>query len=53
MARGLDIPDVTHVINFEIPDVPEQYIHRIADVQDVRIKKVKRFLIFLKRKLSV
>ncbi len=30
MARGLDIPDVTHVINFEIPEVPEQYIHRIG-----------------------
>ena len=30
MARGLDIPDVSHVINFEIPDVPEQYIHRIG-----------------------
>ena len=30
MARGLDIPDITHVINFEIPEVPEQYIHRIG-----------------------
>lgn len=30
MARGLDISDITHVINFEIPDVPEQYIHRIG-----------------------
>lgn len=30
MARGLDIPDVSHVINFEISDVPEQYIHRIG-----------------------
>ncbi|WP_353163797.1 DEAD/DEAH box helicase [Empedobacter brevis] len=30
MARGLDIPDVTHVINFEIPEIPEQYIHRIG-----------------------
>jgi len=30
MARGLDIPDVSHVINFEIPEVPEQYIHRIG-----------------------
>lgn len=30
MARGLDIPDVSHVFNFEIPDVPEQYIHRIG-----------------------
>lgn len=30
MARGLDISNITHVINFEIPDVPEQYIHRIG-----------------------
>lgn len=30
MARGLDISNITHVINFEIPEVPEQYIHRIG-----------------------
>ncbi len=30
MARGLDISDVTHVINMEFPEVPEQYIHRIG-----------------------
>jgi len=30
MARGLDISDVTHVINFEFTDIPEQYIHRIG-----------------------
>lgn len=30
MARGLDITDITHVINFEIPEIPEQYIHRIG-----------------------
>ena len=30
MARGLDISDMTHVINFEIPEIPEQYIHRIG-----------------------
>lgn len=30
MARGLDISDISHVINFEIPDIPEQYIHRIG-----------------------
>ena len=30
MARGLDISDVTHVINFEFTEVPEQYIHRIG-----------------------
>jgi len=30
MARGLDISDVTHVINMEFPEVPEQYVHRIG-----------------------
>lgn len=29
-ARGLDIEDVTHVINYDIPDNPEDYIHRIG-----------------------
>lgn len=30
MARGLDISDITHVINFEIPEYPELYMHRIG-----------------------
>ncbi len=30
MARGLDISDVTHVINFEMPEAPELYMHRIG-----------------------
>jgi ATP-dependent RNA helicase RhlE len=30
LARGLDIKDVTHVINFELPELPEDYIHRIG-----------------------
>ena len=29
-ARGLDIPDVKHVYNFELPNVPEAYVHRIG-----------------------
>lgn len=29
-ARGIDIPDITHVFNFELPNVPEQYVHRIG-----------------------
>ncbi|HZU77502.1 MAG TPA: DbpA RNA binding domain-containing protein, partial [Dehalococcoidia bacterium] len=29
-ARGLDIPDVSHVINFDIPEDPEAYVHRIG-----------------------
>jgi len=30
IARGLDISEVTHVINFDTPEVPESYIHRIG-----------------------
>jgi len=29
-ARGIDVDDVTHVINFELPHEPECYIHRIG-----------------------
>src|SRR5437870_1494515 len=29
-ARGLDIADVTHVINYDVPQHPEDYIHRIG-----------------------
>ncbi len=29
-ARGLDIPVIKHVINFDLPQVPEDYIHRIG-----------------------
>ena len=30
MARGLDIDDVSHVINFDTPEYPENYMHRIG-----------------------
>jgi len=29
-ARGIDVDGVTHVVNFELPDVPEAYVHRIG-----------------------
>jgi ATP-dependent RNA helicase RhlE len=29
-ARGIDVDDITHVINFELPNVPETYVHRIG-----------------------
>jgi ATP-dependent RNA helicase DeaD len=29
-ARGLDIPHVSHVINFDVPSAPEAYVHRIG-----------------------
>lgn len=29
-ARGIDVDDLSHVINYELPDVPETYVHRIG-----------------------
>ena len=29
-SRGLDIPDVAHVVNFDLPDSPDEYTHRIG-----------------------
>ncbi len=30
LARGIDVPEVDHVINFDLPDMPEDYVHRIG-----------------------
>src|SRR5690606_7908711 len=29
-ARGLDVRGISHVINYELPEVPETYVHRIG-----------------------
>ncbi|HLQ36320.1 MAG TPA: DEAD/DEAH box helicase [Planctomycetota bacterium] len=29
-ARGIDVPEISHVINFDLPNVPESYVHRIG-----------------------
>ena len=29
-ARGIDISELTHVINFDLPEIPESYVHRIG-----------------------
>jgi ATP-dependent RNA helicase RhlE len=29
-ARGIDVDDVSHVVNFDLPNVPESYVHRIG-----------------------
>ncbi len=29
-ARGIDIDGITHVINYDLPNVPESYVHRIG-----------------------
>jgi len=30
VGRGIDVPEITHVINFDIPEDPEHYVHRIG-----------------------
>src|SRR5690606_283429 len=45
MARGLDISDITHVVNLQFPEIEEQYIHRIgrtgrADKEGVAISLI-------------
>ena len=27
-ARGIDIPEITHVVNYDVPDNAEEYVHR-------------------------
>jgi len=29
-ARGIDLPGITHVVNYDLPDHPENYVHRIG-----------------------
>jgi ATP-dependent RNA helicase RhlE len=29
-SRGIDVDEITHVVNFDMPEVPETYIHRIG-----------------------
>lgn len=48
ISRGLDISEVSHVINFDTPDVPENYIHRIGrtgryDKEGISITLVSQF----------
>jgi ATP-dependent RNA helicase DeaD len=30
VGRGIDVNDISHVVNFDIPDDPENYVHRIG-----------------------
>ena len=40
IARGLDVSEVSHVINFDLPDVAEQYIHRIGRTGRAELKGI-------------
>ncbi len=48
IARGIDIAEVSHVINFDTPEVPEDYIHRIG--RTGRADKNGNAIIFISKK---
>lgn len=48
IARGIDIAEVSHVINFDTPEVPEDYIHRIG--RTGRADKDGNAIIFIGKK---
>ena len=48
MARGLDFDEVSHVINFDTPDFPENYMHRIG--RTGRAEKLGKTMLFYTEK---
>ena len=57
MARGIDVAEVTHVINFDTPDIPENYIHRIgrtgrADKKGIAIAFITEKEIILQKNIE-
>ncbi|GIZ53604.1 DEAD/DEAH box helicase [Noviherbaspirillum aridicola] len=58
-ARGIDVPGITHVVNFDLPKFPEDYVHRIGRTgragrkglaislvnhsENINIKRIERF----------
>jgi len=49
-ARGLDIPNVSHVINYDVPHTYEDYVHRIG--RTGRAGKRGSALTFVPRQLT-
>ena len=46
-ARGIDVDGITHVINFDLPNVPENYVHRIG--RTARAARRRRYLAVRRR----
>jgi ATP-dependent RNA helicase RhlE len=60
-ARGLDIQDVSHVINYDVPQHPEDYVHRIGrtgraqatgDAFTIRVAEDARHMAAIERFIS-
>ena len=46
-SRGLDVNDITHIINYDIPEDPEVYVHRIG--RTARMGETGRAITFVTR----
>ena len=51
-ARGIDIDELSHVINYELPNIPETYIHRIGRT-GVQVSVELRFHFAMRKKWSI
>jgi ATP-dependent RNA helicase RhlE len=50
ISRGIDIAEVSHVINFDVPEVPENYVHRIGRTGRVDKKGISITFVIEKEK---
>lgn len=53
IARGIDVAEVSHVINFDLPSEKETYIHRIGRTVKKKKEKVFLFLLLLRKKKKI
>lgn len=45
MGRGIDVPGITHIINYDLPDNPEDYLHRVG--RSARMKASGKAIAFI------
>ena len=51
-ARGIDIDELTHVINYELPNIPETYVHRIGRTGRAGAKWYRLFFLRCRKRLN-
>ncbi|NLI90391.1 MAG: DEAD/DEAH box helicase, partial [Epulopiscium sp.] len=53
LARGLDVPDISHIINLDMPETPKEYLHRVGRTGRAGEEGVAISLISNKKDLQV